>query len=421
MEAQAQPQHHPIRLVVNDDLRRNRLTVFFRLLLAIPHFIWFLLWGIIALLALIVNWFATLFAGRSPAGLHGFLAAYVRYVTHVSAFVTLAANPFPGFTGAPGYPVDVEIAPPEPQNRWITGFRVILAVPALLVGGALLGSGGGRSGSASFAVGLAGAAAFLGWFAALARARMPGGLRDAIAYALSYSAQVDSYLFLLTDRYPNADPLAALGRSGTPEHPIALACEDDLERSRLTVFFRLLLAIPHIVWLLLWGIVVFFAAIANWFATLFGGRSPEALHRFLAAYVRYSFHVSAFLYLIGNPFPGFVGRAGSYPVDVEIAPPERQNRWITGFRVLLALPAALMSSAFGSLLAAVALLAWFAALFTGRMPRGLRNAGAAGLRYSAQVSAYGLLLTDRYPYAGPTDAALAEAPAPPPEPAPAPV
>ena len=44
---------HPVRLVAGDDLQRSRLTVFFRLLLAIPHAIWFLLWSIVALLAAI--------------------------------------------------------------------------------------------------------------------------------------------------------------------------------------------------------------------------------------------------------------------------------------------------------------------------------------------------------------------------------
>ncbi len=32
--------------------------------------------------------------------LHGFVSAYVRYTTHVTAYISLAANPFPGFTGA---------------------------------------------------------------------------------------------------------------------------------------------------------------------------------------------------------------------------------------------------------------------------------------------------------------------------------
>src|SRR5207237_5942273 len=86
---------HPIRLVVTDDLRRSRLTVFFRLLLAIPHFLWIALWGVAAVLALIVNWFATLFAGRSPDGLHDFLARFVRYATPVNAYAYPVAAPFP--------------------------------------------------------------------------------------------------------------------------------------------------------------------------------------------------------------------------------------------------------------------------------------------------------------------------------------
>ena len=39
---------HPIRLILSDDLSRTRLTVFFRLILAIPHLIWLGLWGIAA-------------------------------------------------------------------------------------------------------------------------------------------------------------------------------------------------------------------------------------------------------------------------------------------------------------------------------------------------------------------------------------
>src|SRR6266516_756673 len=129
---------HPIRVVVNDDLRRTRLTVFFRLILAIPHLIWLSLWGVIATLAAIVNWFATLFTARSPEGLHRFLATYLRYETHVFAYLFLIADPFPGFTGKPdSYPIDLEVDPPATQNRWTVGFRIILAIPALLIAGVL--------------------------------------------------------------------------------------------------------------------------------------------------------------------------------------------------------------------------------------------------------------------------------------------
>src|SRR2546423_12907689 len=101
---------HPIRLSVTDDLQRNRLTVFFRLLLVIPHVFWVVLWGVIVLLAWIVAWFATLFMGRMPDGLHQFMAGFLRYFTHVRAYMFLLADPFPGFGGKAGYPI-------APQGR----------------------------------------------------------------------------------------------------------------------------------------------------------------------------------------------------------------------------------------------------------------------------------------------------------------
>ena len=124
---------HPIRLLVTDDLRRNRLTVFLRLLLAIPHFIWAALWGLAAGLAMIVAWFAALALGRVPDGLHNFIAGFVRYQTHVNAYFAIAADPFPSFTAAPGYPVDLEIEPAAKQSRLTIFFRLFLAIPALIV------------------------------------------------------------------------------------------------------------------------------------------------------------------------------------------------------------------------------------------------------------------------------------------------
>ena len=391
----------PVHLIVSDDLERSRLTVFFRLLLAIPHLIWLSLWGIAAFVAVIANWFATLIAGTSPAGLHNFLAAYIRYAIHVGAYLFLAAEPFPDFLGKPGYPVDVEIAPPQPQNRWKVGFRMVLGIPALLIAGALT-SVSARNFGTSYNTGLIGVAALLGWFAALAQARLPRGLRDAIAYALSYSAQLDAYLFLLTDRYPSSDPQLAIGELPVRADPIGLEVGDDLRRSRLTVFFRLLLVLPHLIWLTLWAILAYLVAIVNWFATLFRGVSPDGLHRFLAAYVRYQNHVYAYMFLIANPFPGFTGKAGSYPVEPLIEGPRPQNRWKVFFRLQLALPALLLDTAYGGLLGVVALLGWFASLANGRMPLGMRNAGALALRYAVQTNGYLLLLTDSYPYSGPT-------------------
>jgi hypothetical protein len=403
----AQPEHS-VAIAVRDDLRRSRVTVFFRLLLAIPHFVWATLWLIAAAVASILNWFATLFMGRPPAGLHGFLAAFVRYQTHLGAYLTLAANPYPGFVGEPGsYPVDVRIPGPERQSRWAVAFRILLAIPVLIVVGVLVGapSGGASSGDQEYAYqsggGVLAGVAFLAWFASLVLGRTPHGLRNFAVFGLRYNAEAASYLFLLTGRYPNSDPLLPAEAGAPPERPIRIVVDDDLRRSRLTVFFRLLLWLPHLVWLALWSVAVFFAAVIAWLVALVIGRVPEGLHRFLAAYIRYTAHMSSYVLLGANPFPGFTGTAGTYPVDIEIDPPAPQRRLVTFFRLFLALPALLLEGALSMLALVAAILGWFASLALGRMPLGLRNLVAWSVRYSAQATGYLLLLTDRYPYSGP--------------------
>lgn len=418
-------EERPIRLVVrDDDLHRSRLTGFFRLLLAIPHLVWLTLWGFAAFVVGFILWLAVLIEGKAPGNLHDFVAGYVRYATHVGAYVFLAANPYPGFRGAPGYPVDVEIDPPVRQSRWTGFFRLILALPALLLAATLgggfstgspgQGSWGWTSGEqrssvwwTGSAAGVAAVAAFLAWFAVLARGRAPRGLRDLIAFALGYGAQAGGYLLLLTPRYPSSDPALAEPYARLPHHPVRVLVSDDVERPRLTVLFRLFLAIPHLLWLTLWSIAVVFAALAAWFAALATGRVPHPLQRFLAAYVRYATHVLAFVYLVGRRFPGFTGRASSYGIDIEIDAAGRQSRWTILFRLFLAIPALILAGALGGVLLVVAILGWwYALLIRARMPDGLRNLGVACLRYSAQTYAYLLLLTHRYPYAAPV---LAEA------------
>jgi hypothetical protein len=389
-------------IVVRDDLRRSRLTVFFRFFLALPHLIVLGVWSLIALLMAIINWFAILFSGRTVGG--DMQVRYLRYFTHVDAYLNLAANPFPGFGGeADSYPIEVEVSEARRQGRWKTAFRFVLALPAVLLA-STFGAAGAQVGGGNFRLsfGIIAAAAFLGWFTSLVCARMPQGLRDLIVYGLGYSVQVAAYFLLVTDRYPDSDPLAPRYGERPPDHPIRISTDDDLRRSRLTVFFRLLLWLPHLVWLILWGVATAFATLANWFVTLFAGRPAGALHRFIAGYLRYWTHTTAFLYLVANPFPGFTGRAGSYPVDLHIAPPARQNRWKTGFRLILAIPGLVVAGALGNVFSLVALFGWFVGLILGQMPRGLRNLGVFALRYQAQVAAYVWILTDRYPYAGPS-------------------
>jgi len=156
-----------------DELARSRLTVFFRPLLALPHLVWLFLWTVAALLVGIVAWVATLIRGQLPDWAHRFFTAFLRYQVHLSAYLLFAANPFPGFVGAPGsYPVDAEYAAPEPQNRWTVFFRFVLVYPALILAGAL--------GASPLSIGLLpSVVGIFAWFVCLARAVMPRGFQEA--------------------------------------------------------------------------------------------------------------------------------------------------------------------------------------------------------------------------------------------------
>jgi hypothetical protein len=407
-----------LRITHSDDGVRSRLTVFFRIILLIPHLIWLVLWTIVAVVLLPIHWVAALALGRPMEWAHGFYSAFVRYVLHVYSYWYLAADRYPPFLGEPGYVVDTEIPEAAPQSRWKIAFRLFLAIPPLILaavltngfggGGSTSGSGSDVEASASINFGLGLTIALLAWFASLALARTPQGLRDAQVYSLGYAAQVYAYLFLLTDRFPTADP-RAVALEPMPEHPVRLPTpDDDLKRNRLLVFFRILLVIPHFVWFAIWTIGAIIIMVLGWFAALFIGRLPQGWHNFLAAYVRYWTHLTSFLWMLGGPFPGFLGRAGSYPVDPEIDPPQQQSRWKTGFRLLLVIPAGMLGGAFSTVMSVAGVGAWFVALFTGRIPDGLHQLLGWSVRYQVQAFAYVALLTDRYPYTGPDGTRRAE-------------
>ena len=179
---------HPVRFVITDDLRRSRVTVLFRLPLAVPHYLWATLWSYAVAPLLVFQWLWVVFAGHLDGDVHSFLTRFARYHVHLYAYLLVFANPWPRFTGRPGYPVDLEIDEPERQRRATVVFRLVLALPALIFA-SVLGT-------------VMALLAFFGWFAALALGRMPVGMQELGTYCLRYQTQTYAYLLLLTPRYP---------------------------------------------------------------------------------------------------------------------------------------------------------------------------------------------------------------------------
>jgi hypothetical protein len=181
---------YPVTFAADYVESRNRLTTFFRLILAIPLAIWAALYGIVAYLAMIVAWFAIVIAGRYPEGLYDFVADFTRFYTRVLAYTYLLSDPYPSFGGSddPAYPVRMSFQRLDEYSRLKTFFRIVLAIPIVIVRyvmGLLLEIG-----------------AVAGWFVVLITGKMPRGLFDLMVLANSYTARSDAYLFLLTETYP---------------------------------------------------------------------------------------------------------------------------------------------------------------------------------------------------------------------------
>jgi hypothetical protein len=191
-------------------------------------------------------------------------------------------------------------------------------------------------------------------------------------------------------------------------------------RNRLTTFFRGIVAIPWFIVAALYGIGAFFAIIVAWFALVFTGRYPEGLYNFVAGYVRMISRVNAFYYLATDEYPPFNGdEATSYPVRIGIPPPKGEySRLKAGLRIIFGIPVMLLAWVQGLIANVIAIIAWFAILFTGNLSEGLFDPLRSALAYQARATAYFSLLTEDYPPFTLEQSAAGSAAAPPPPPVP---
>ena len=202
---------------------------------------------------------------------------------------------------------------------------------------------------------------------------------------------------VVTEEQPPPEPPQLPPVEPPRPHTVRLIDHDDLKRSRLTVLVRAFLVLPHLIWLTLYASIAVFVALANWIVTLIKGRSPQRMHRWLVRFLRYTVYVYSYLYVLANPYPPFHGDQRSYTIDLQVEGPDDQRRLVTAFRLVLVIPAFVLSWVLSQVLQVIGLLAWVIAIFLGRIPRGMEQLGLYCLRYQTQVYAYLLVVTERYP------------------------
>jgi hypothetical protein len=134
----------PALVAVADAVPQRRLTVAFRLLLAVPH-AFVLFWLLLAASAVgFCGWWGALFTGRLPQFAVSYLSGYLRWTTRVFGYCCLLTDVYPPFTfdDDPRYPVRTAIPAPQTLNRAAVFFRCILYIPVGLLSN-ILGYGAG--------------------------------------------------------------------------------------------------------------------------------------------------------------------------------------------------------------------------------------------------------------------------------------
>ena len=166
---------------------------------------------------------------------------------------------------------------------------------------------------------------------------------------------------------------------------------------RWTVLIRIILVIPQFFVLFFVGIGAFVVAFLGWFAALFTGRLPESFAKFLLGYVRWTTRVYAYEFLMTDVYPPFaLDPDPSYPVDVTVTT-GRLNRFAVFFRIILVVPAAIVSVVLTYGMQAFGFITWIITLVTGRMPDAIFGASAAAIRWQTRMNAYFWMLTSYYP------------------------
>lgn len=188
------------------------------------------------------------------------------------------------------------------QNRWTVAFRIILAIPQFIVLYILV--------IASFFV------LVIGWFAALFTGRLPGWAHTFMSGVIRWYTRVGAYVFLLTDSYPpfSLDDVA---------YPVRPIVPGRGPLNRVSVFFRIILAIPAAVFyeIVLNGLtfpLLFFM----WIAVLIRGSMPPALYDAYAALLRYQLRLSAWFSMLTSEYAwGMLGDFVPPPTTASTAPP----------------------------------------------------------------------------------------------------
>jgi hypothetical protein len=183
-------------------------------------------------------------------------------------------------------------------------------------------------------------------------------------------------------------------------YPVSVEIDYPENLSRLLIFVKWLLALPHYIVLIAYGIACWVCAIIAFFAILFTGNIPAGLWDFILGYNRWGLRVWAYVGLMTDEYPPFTNQPVAYPARIETQRPESQARLLVLVKWLFVIPHFIILIFLILAALVVSIIAWFAILFTGKYPRGMFDFVEGVIRWNSRVQVYSGSFSGYNPYVG---------------------
>jgi len=199
------------------------------------------------------------------------------------------------------YPIQFDVEYPDrPLNRLTSAFRILTAIPIVLLLAAIGGVTVATTGADTTTVAASGSGLlFLPPLLMLVfRGKYPRWWYDFNVELLRFHNRVGVYVALMDDRYPSTDEEQSV-RLDVPYPDVA-------RLNRGLPLVKWLLAIPHYIVLAFLTLGALVAIVIAWFAVLFTGRFPRGLFNYLVGVGRWSNRVTAYAFiLVTDDYPPF--------------------------------------------------------------------------------------------------------------------
>jgi len=188
------------------------------------------------------------------------------------------------------YPAQLEFHGDRHITRWRPLVQWLLAVPHLMIAGAL------RT--------LRQVLLLISLVTVLFTERIPRPLFDMIVTTYRYEWRSLSYALFLHEDYPPFDFQPAAADDGVEPHTtLSIAYPEQLNRWK--PLYKWFLAIPHYLVLVALIIGAVFAFLGGFFAVVVAGEYPEGIRDFLVGVYRYGLRVEAYVGLLTDTYPPF--------------------------------------------------------------------------------------------------------------------